>query len=166
MPVHGEWRHLKANADIAVRTGVAPDRVFVGDDGIVVDLVNGQAKVVGKVSAGYVYVSGATVGNVTEASLKDRRTLAAEGVITVVGILDSDTGQLVEPPDFLARGFAPGQEALEQAVPSIEKALARAAEEGVSDRERIEEIIVRAVAQWAWRSHRLNPIVMPVVIEE
>nr|WP_231134883.1 ribonuclease J [Motilibacter deserti] len=166
MPVHGEWRHLKANADIAVRTGVAEDRVIVADDGVVVDLVDGRAKVTGKVSAGYVYVSGTTVGNITEASLKDRRTLAAEGVITVVGILDTDTGTLAEPPDFLARGFAPGQEALEQSIPSIEKALAKAAEEGVREREQLEDLITRAVAQWAWRAHRLNPIVLPVIIEE
>src|SRR3954454_14401968 len=80
MPVHGEWRHLRANGEIAVRTGVPRERVVLADDGVVVDLVDGVAKATGKVHAGYVYVSGTTVGSVTEGSLKDRLTLASEGV--------------------------------------------------------------------------------------
>jgi ribonuclease J len=166
MPVHGEWRHLRANADIAIRTGVDPERVIVADDGVVVDLVNGVAKTTGKVEAGYVYVSGTTVGSVTEASLKDRRTLAAEGVITVVAIVDTRTGKLAEPPDFLVRGFAHGEEDVVKSVPAIEKALEAAAKEGVGDRRQLEELIARAIAQWAWRTHRRNPIVLPAVIEE
>ncbi|RKS77516.1 ribonuclease J [Motilibacter peucedani] len=166
MPVHGEWRHLRANGDIAIKTGVEPDRVVLADNGVVVDLVDGRAKAVGKVAAGYVYVSGTTVGQVTEASLKDRLTLAAEGVITVVAIVDTRTGQLAEPPDFLVRGFAHDTEAVEKSVPAIEAALAKAAGEGVGDRRQLEELITRAVAQWAWRTHRRNPIVLPVVIEE
>jgi ribonuclease J len=120
LPVHGEWRHLRANADIAVRTGVPADRVVIAEDGVVVDLVDGRATVTGKVPAGYVYVDGMTVGGVTQASLKDRRTLAEEGVITVVAIVDSDTGRLVDPPDFLARGFAHDEETFASLVPVIE----------------------------------------------
>jgi ribonuclease J len=166
MPVHGEWRHLRANADIAVKTGVPADQVVVADDGVVVDLVDGKAKVTGKVPAGYVYVSGSAVGVVTEASLKDRRTLASEGVITVVAIVDTQTGKLVEPPDFLVRGFAQDARDLEASVPEIERTLAQAAGEGVSDRAQLEGLIARAVSRWAWRKHRRNPMVLPVVVEE
>ncbi len=166
LPVHGEWRHLRANADLAIRTGVDPDRVMVAEDGVVVDLVAGRAAITGKVAAGHVYVSGSTIGGVTETSLKDRRALAAEGVVTVVAIIDMETGQLAEPPDFLVRGFAYDEQALQQAAPAIEKALAGAASEGGSDRRQLEDLISRAVAQWAWRTYRRNPIVVPVVIEE
>ncbi|RZS86832.1 ribonuclease J [Motilibacter rhizosphaerae] len=166
MPVHGEWRHLRANGDIAVRTGVERDRVVLADNGVVVDLVDGRAKVVGKVPAGFVYVSGTTVGSVTEASLKDRLTLAAEGVITVVAIVDTRTGRLAEPPDFLVRGFVHDEKVVEESVPLIEQALEKAAGEGIGDQRQLEEIISRAVAQWAWRAHKRNPIVLPVVIEE
>ena len=166
MPVHGEWRHLRSNGDIAIKTGVEPDRVILADNGVVIDLVKGRAKAVGKVAAGYVYVSGSSVGSVTEASLKDRRTLAAEGVITVVAIVDTTTGKLAEAPDFLVRGFAHDSEAVEKSIPAIEKALATAASDSVGDRRQLEELIARAVGQWAWRTHRRNPIVLPVVIEE
>ena len=105
MPVHGEYRHLRANADLAISTGLAKDRVVLAEDGVVVDLVEGKATITGKVQAGNVYVDAHTVGGVTEATLKDRRTLAEEGVITVLAIVDADTGKLADPPDFLVRGF-------------------------------------------------------------
>ena len=73
MPVHGEWRHLQANAAIAIRTGIPADRVVLAEDGVVVDLVKGRVTITGKVPAGLVYVEGSTVGDITEASLKDRR---------------------------------------------------------------------------------------------
>ncbi len=166
MPVHGEWRHLRANADIAIRTGIDPERVVVAEDGVVVDLVDGRVKATGKVPAGYVYVTGTTVGGIDEASLKDRRTLASEGVITVVAIVDTQAGRLAEPPDFLVRGFEPHEATVRESVPAIEKALAGTAEQGVRDRRQLEDRIARAVAQWAWRTHRRNPIVLPVVVEE
>jgi ribonuclease J len=165
LPVHGEWRHLRANADIAIRTGVDPDRAIVAEDGVVVDLVDGRARITGKVPAGYVYVDGMAVGGVTEASLKDRRTLAEEGVITVVAIIDSDTGAPAEPPDFLARGFVHDESTFEPLVPAVEKALARAAQEGIGEVHQLEQIITRAVRDWAWRAHRRKPMVIPVIID-
>src|SRR3954470_5089465 len=165
MPVHGEWRHLKANADIAIATGVRPQNVVVAEDGVVVDLVNGQAKITGKVPAGLVYVDGMTVGGATEASLKDRRTLAEEGVITVVAIVAADTGELVEPPDFLARGFVHDETTFDAVVPLIEQALARAAEEGVGTAVQLEQLISRAVGTWAHRTYRRSPMVIPVVVD-
>ncbi|MCD0484158.1 ribonuclease J [Streptacidiphilus sp. ASG 303] len=165
MPVHGEWRHLQANAEIAMRTGVAPDRTLVVEDGVVVDLVDGRAKITGKVPAGYVYVDGMTVGGATEGSLKDRRTLAEEGVVTVVAIVDADTGELAEPPDFLARGFVHDGTTFEPVIPVIEKALAKAAQEGIGEVHQLEQLITRAVGAWAWRTHRRKPMIIPVIID-
>jgi ribonuclease J len=165
MPVHGEFRHLRANADIAIRTGIDPERVVVAEDGMVVDLVDGRAQVTGKVRAGYVYVDGTQVGSLTEAQLRDRRTLATQGTVTVVALVDSDTGALTEPPDFLARGFGQDEAALEGCVPDIEKALARAAAEGIGDPQELEQLIARAVSRWVGRKLRRDPLVIPVVIE-
>ena len=165
MPVHGEWRHLKANGELAIRTGVHPRGVVLAEDGMVVDLVDGRVKITGKVPAGNVYVDGETVGGATEASLKDRRNLAEEGVITVVAIVDAETGQLAETPDFLARGFVHDESTFTAVVPLIEKALARAAEEGVGGAIQLEQLISRAVQNWAHRTYRRSPMIIPVVID-
>jgi ribonuclease J len=165
MPVHGEWRHLKANGDLAIRTGLDPSRVVLAEDGMVVDLVGGRATITGKVPAGNVYVDGETVGGATEASLKDRRNLAEEGVITVVAIVDAETGLLAEEPDFLARGFVHDESTFAAVVPIIEKALARAAEEGVGGAIQLEQLISRAVQNWAHRTYRRSPMIIPVVID-
>jgi ribonuclease J len=165
MPVHGEWRHLAANGDLAIKTGVHPKGVVIAEDGFVVDLVNGRVKVTGKVPAGNVYVDGETVGGATEAHLKDRRNLAEEGVITVVAIVDAETGLLAEPPDFLARGFAHDEKTFNAVVPLIEKALAKAAEEGVGGATQLEQLISRAVSNWAHRTYRRSPMIIPIVID-
>ena len=165
MPVHGEWRHLTANAALAMKTGVAKECVLLAEDGVVVDLVNGKAAVTGKVPAGYVYVDGQTVGGATEASLKDRRTLAEEGFITIVAIVDADTGKLTDPLDFLARGFVHDDATFNTVVPLIEKALAKAAEEGIGEAHQLEQLIHRTVSRWARDTYRRNPIVVPIIID-
>jgi ribonuclease J len=165
MPVHGEWRHLRANGDLAIRTGVDPSRVVLAEDGMVVDLVDGRVAITGKVPAGNVYVDGMTVGGATEAHLKDRRNLAEEGVITVVAIVDADTGTLAEAPDFLARGFVHDEKTFDAVVPLIEKALARAAEEGVGSALQLEQLISRSVSTWAHRTYRRSPMIIPIVID-
>ena len=93
MPVHGEWRHLRAHAQLAELTGVPRGNIVIAEDGVAVDLAQGQATVVGKVPCGYVYVDGLSVGEVTETSLKDRRILGEEGFLSVVIVVDSTTGQ-------------------------------------------------------------------------
>ncbi|WP_380167988.1 ribonuclease J [Jannaschia sp. R86511] len=165
MPVHGEWRHLRANADLAIRTGVPERNVVIAEDGFVVDMVKGVSKVVGKVRAGYVYVDGGNVGGATEASLKDRRTLAEEGVITVVALIDTDTGELTEEPDFIARGFAADVTTFDAVVPMLRKTLAKAASEGIGDAHQLEQLIARTVSQWAHRTYRRSPLVIPVVVD-
>ncbi|QNN55195.1 ribonuclease J [Nocardioides mesophilus] len=165
MPVHGEWRHLRANGDLAISTGIDPSRVVLADDGVVVDLVDGRAKITGKVPAGNVYVDAATVGGATEASLRDRRTLAEEGVVTVLAIVDADSGKLAEPPDFLIRGFVHDQAAFEAAVPVVAKTLERAALEGIGDSHQLEQMITRDVGQWAHKKFRRSPLIISIVID-
>ena len=167
MPVHGEWRHLHANGALAERTGVPADRIVLVEDGAVVDLVEGKAKVVGRVAAHHIYVDGQTVGGATEDSLQDRRTLAQEGVISVVAIVDLETGQLAEDPEFIIHGFIHNAKEFKAANPLIETALANLSggKNHISSQQ-AEEAIKRTVSRWVNKKYRRTPLIIPIVIEE
>jgi ribonuclease J len=165
MPVHGEWRHLRANADLAVLTGVPRERTVLAEDGVAVDLADGVARIVGKVPCGYVYVDGASVGDITEASLKDRRILGDEGFISVFAVVDSDTGKVTGSLQVQSRGAGIDDEQLSAVIPKIEEALADAAAEGVGDAYQLQQIIRRIVGKWVNDSFRRRPMILPVIIE-
>ncbi|MGA8980000.1 MAG: ribonuclease J [Pedococcus sp.] len=165
MPVHGEWRHLVANADLAVQTGVPRERVVLAEDGVVVDLVDGRARIVGAVDCGYVYVDGSSVGEFDEALLKDRRILRDEGFISVIVVMDSATGKVAAGPEIQARGFAEDDEIFSQVRPKIEQALADATGNGVTDSHQLEQVIRRAVGSWVGGKIRRRPMIIPVVIQ-
>ena len=165
LPVHGEWRHLRANADIAIRTGIHPKRTLIAEGGSVIDVVKGRATITGTVPAGLVFVDGTDVGGTTEESLHVRRTLAEEGVLTIICIVDPDTGKLSEEPDYLAHGFAPEAMDFDNATPAIQKALTKATTEGIEDLEQIEDLVRQAASTWAHRKHRRSPLIIPVIVD-
>jgi ribonuclease J len=165
MPVHGEWRHLRANADLAVQTGVPRDRTVLAEDGVVVDLVDGRARIVGKVPCGYVYVDGSSVGDVTESSLKDRRILRDEGFISVVVVVDSVTGKVQGGPEIHARGFAEDDSVFDDVRGRIEVALDKAASEGIGDSRQLEQLVRRTVGKWVSDTYRRRPMIIPLVVE-
>ena len=165
MPVHGEWRHLVANADLAVKTGVPRSRVVLAEDGVVVDLVNGVAGIVGAVPCGYVYVDGSTVGETTEALLKDRRILRDEGFVTIIVVRDAATGKVAAGPEIQTRGFAEDQDVFDQVLPKLEQALADAASNGVTDSFQLQQIIRRTVGSWLGGRLRRRPMIIPIVID-
>ncbi len=165
MPVHGEWRHLVANADLAVKTGVPRARVVLAEDGVVVDLLNGVASIVGAVPCGYVYVDGSSVGETTEALLKDRRILRDEGFITIIVVRDAATGKIAAGPEIQARGFAEDQDVFDQVLPMLEQALADAAINGVADSFQLQQIIRRTVGSWVGGRLRRRPMIIPIVID-
>jgi ribonuclease J len=165
MPVHGEWRHLRAHAHLAELTGVPPGKVVIAEDGVVVDLAKGQAKVVGKVPCGYVYVDGLSVGEVTETSLKDRRILGEEGFVSVVIVVDSSSGKLVAGPEIHARGSGIDDSGLGEVRPKIEEALVRAAADGINDPHQLGQLVRRTVGRWVNDGYRRRPMIIPVVIE-
>ncbi len=165
MPVHGEWRHLVANAELAIQTGVPRSRVVLAEDGVVVDLVKGEANIVGAVPCGYVYVDGSSVGETTEALLKDRRILRDEGFITIIVVRDAATGKIAAGPEIQARGFAEDQEVFDQVLPKLEQALADAASKGVTDSFQLQQIIRRTVGTWVGGRLRRRPMIIPIVID-
>ena len=165
MPVHGEWRHLVANAELAVATGVPRQRVLVSPDGGVVDLVNGKARLVGAVSCGYIYVDGQSVGGTTETLLKDRRILRDEGFITCIVVIDAATGKIAAGPEITARGFVEDEEIFREIIPKVEQALAEATGNGVRDEYQLQQVIRRTIGSWVGGTIRRRPMIIPVVIE-
>jgi ribonuclease J len=164
LPVHGEIRHMRANAELARATGVPHERVVIAEDGVVVDLVDGVARIAGKVDCGYVFVDGSSVGDITETSLKDRRILGEEGFISVVVVIDSVTGKVAGGPEIHARGFAEDDSIFDEIKQPMIDALDAAAREGV-DTYQLQQTIRRVIGRWVSNTHRRRPMIIPVVVE-
>lgn len=162
MPIHGEIRHMRANADLARATGV--ENVVMAEDGVVVDLVDGVASIAGKVECGYVFVDGSSIGDISEASMKDRRVLGEEGFISVIVVIDSVTGKVSGGPEIHARGFAEEDSAFDAIKQPIIDALTKAAVEG-TDSYQMQQVVRRVVGRWVNKTHRRRPMIIPVVIE-
>ncbi len=165
MPVHGEWRHLQAHAELAALTGVLAENIVVAEDGVVVDLVGGKASVSGKVQCGYVFVDGLSVGEVTESSLKDRLILGEEGFISVVVVIDSTNGKLVAGPEIHARGAGIDEAGFSEVRPLIEEALAAAAADGITETHQLGQLFRRTLGRWVNNNYRRRPMIIPVVVE-
>ena len=165
MPVHGEWRHLRAHAALAELTGVPADRVVLAEDGTVVDLVDGVASVTGRVDCGYVYVDGLAVGDVGEESLKDRRILGDEGFIAITVVVDSVTGKVNGTPLVSGRGFSDDPVAFDPVLPLVAAELERVTAEGVTDPHRLAQAVRRVVGRWVSDRYRRRPMIIPTVIE-
>lgn len=165
IPVHGEWRHLKANADLAIQSGVEPANALIIENGVVVDLVDHEASVVGAVPCGFVYVDGQSIGDITESSLKDRRILGEEGFISVIVVIDSQNGKIVAGPDIHARGFNEDVKLFDDVKLKIEKALEVAVADGINGTHQLSQIMRKTIGGWVGGEHRRKPMIIPVVIE-
>ena len=165
MPVHGEYRHLIANGKLAEQTGIPKDNVLISEDGWVIDLKDGNAHIVGAVECGLLYVDGKTVGKVTEEDLQDRRVLAQEGFISIFAVVDAQ-GRVVVGPEIRARAFAEDDHVFDDVKPTVAKALAEAAGEGVSDTYALQQVIRRTIGTWVNKKHRRRPMIIPVVVRE
>ena len=165
MPIHGEWRHMKANAELAIQSGVARSNTFIVDNGVVIDLINHEAEVVGAVPVGFVFVDGQSIGDITESSLKDRRILGEEGFISCVVVIDSQSGKIVAGPDIHARGFNEDAAMFDEVKMRIEKALATAVADGNNGTHQLSQIVRKTIGGWVGGEHRRKPMIVPVVIE-
>ncbi|GAA1986803.1 ribonuclease J [Microbacterium pumilum] len=165
LPVHGEYRHLMANSKLAQDTGIPADRTILGENGTVIDLKDGVANVVGQLDLGFVYVDGSTVGEITEADLKDRRILGEEGFISVIVVVDAATGRIITGPEIHARGFAEDDTVFDSVKPKIAAALTEAARSGVRDPHALSQVVRRTIGRWVNQSLRRRPMIIPLVIE-
>jgi len=163
LPVHGEIRHMLANAELARSVGVP--NVVVAEDGVVVDLVDGVAAIAGKVECGYVFVDGASVGDITESDLKDRRILGEEGFLSIVVVVDAQSGAVVSGPQIQARGNALEGADFTEVTQAISQALDAAMAEGGTDHHQLQQVVRRVVGRWVNNTHRRRPMIVPVVVE-
>ena len=165
LPIHGEWRHLKANAELAIQSGVPRGNTFIIDNGVVIDLIDHEAEIVGAIPVGFVFVDGQSIGDITESSLKDRRILGEEGFISCVVVIDSQSGKIVAGPDIHARGFNEDIAMFDEVKLRIEKALAAAVVDGINGTHQLAQIVRKTIGGWVGGEHRRKPMIVPVVIE-
>ena len=163
MPVHGEIRHLIANAKLAISTGVPAENAVVCEDGDVVDLVDGRARKVGRVDASYIFVDGSIVGDITE-SISDRLILGEEGFISVVAVVNLHTRSAIGALDINARGFAEDPSVFDAVREQILTDLQQALDDGVDDVYRLQQVIRRTIGAWVSRRLRRRPMIVPVVV--
>ncbi|MHB1008927.1 MAG: ribonuclease J [Propionibacteriaceae bacterium] len=163
MPVHGEVRHLIANANLAIATGVPKDRVIIAEDGDVVDLADGKARKVGRIDAGYILVDGASVGGLSEEALADRKVLGSEGFITVVAAINLHAKRLVSL-DIHARGFVEDDTVFDDVRQQLIDELRAALLDDVDDQHRLQQLMRRTVGRWVSGTHRRRPMIVPVVV--
>ena len=164
MPVHGTWRHLRANAKLAVRSGVPEENVMLAENGVSVDLVNGVTSIAGAVPVGKMFVDGLITGDVGDAVVGERLTLAS-GFISVTVVVRRGTGKLAAPPHLHSRGFSEDPKALEPAALKVQEALETLAAEKVTEATRIAQAARRAVGKWVGEVYRRQPMIVPTVLE-
>jgi ribonuclease J len=165
MPVHGEWRHIRAHAAIARSTGISDERIMLAPDGSVVDLTKGVATIVGEIPVGYVYVDGLAVGDIGDAVLQDRRILGEEGFLTILVAVDIRAGKVVYGPQLSARGFSDDDAALDPIRAELIAAVEKAVHDGETDVHSLEHTVRRLVGRWIDRTYRRRPMLIPLVVE-
>ncbi|GAA1805795.1 ribonuclease J [Nesterenkonia flava] len=166
MPVHGETRHLIANGKLAEETGVPAENVLLCEDGSVVDMRDGRARITGQIEAGYVYVDGSSIGEITDNDLKDRRVLGEEGFISVITVVNRQTGKIISGPDIHARGVAEEDEVFRNIKPKIAAALTEAIQDNKEHTtHQLQQIVRRTIGSWVNRKLRRKPMIVPVVVE-
>jgi len=164
MPIHGEYRHLIANAGVAIETGVPQNRTIIAENGTVVDLVGGVARKVGQLDIDFIYVDGSSVGKVTDDDLRDRRVLAEEGFISVITVVETSLGQIVSGPEIHAKGVAEADHVFDKIKPQIADALEQAMKEGTTDQHQLQQIVRRTIGRWVGTKLRRKAMIVPVVV--
>ena len=165
MPVHGEWRHMRANRQLAIDTGVNPDNTVLAQNGVVVDLVNGKASVVGQVPVGNLYVDGVTMGDVGAEELEDRTAMSEGGLISVTVVIDNRTGRPLEDPQVQARGFSDAsKDMMRQVTELVDNVMLDLSGQGENDPYRMAQSLRRKVAKFVKDKWKREPFIVPTVV--
>ena len=165
MPIHGEYRMLAAHARLARDAGVPPERIPIADNGSVVELTSSDARIVDQVPAGITFVDGLAVGDIRDASLRDRRHLAEDGVLIIVTTIAPQNGSEVAAPEVIARGFSDPDEILAEARQEAELVLRSCLSEGIGELKLIQEHLHDALGQLVYARTGRRPMILPVVLE-
>jgi ribonuclease J len=165
MPIHGEYRMLAAHAKLAREAGVPEERIILADNGSVVELAGGGARLVDRVESGVTFVDGLRIGDIQDVALRDRRRLADDGVLIVVTTLASSDGREIAPPELIARGFIESDELLEELRAEADRVVRELAGQQVTEIKLLQEHIHDAIGQVVYDRTRRRPMVLPVVVE-
>ena len=168
IPVHGEYRHLKAQAGIAEAIGIPKENIFIMKTGQVLELCQSSAAVTGKVNTGEIMVDGLGVGDVGNIVLRDRQRLSEEGIIIVVLTLGRQNGEILAGPDIVTRGFVYVREAedlIDEARIVVEEALEECLDRNITDWGRLKTAIKDALGSFVWKRTQRNPMILPVIME-
>jgi ribonuclease J len=138
---------------------------MLAEDGTVVDLVDGLARITGKIPVGYVYVDGLEVGDIGDATLKDRRILGEEGFLSILVAVDLEAGKVVYGPEITARGFSDDPGALEPILAELVEVVEQALIDGTRDVDSLQHLVRRTVGRWVDREYRRRPMLIPTVVE-
>lgn len=164
MPVHGTWRHMRANAALAASTGVPPENIVLAENGVSVDLVAGKASISGAVTVGKMFVDGLITGDVGDATLGERLILSS-GFVAVTVVVHRETGKPAAPAHLHSRGFSEDPKALEAVARNVERELETLAADNITDPTRIAQAVRRTVGKWVGETYRRQPMIVPTVIE-
>ncbi len=165
MPIHGEYRMLAAHGKLAREAGVPEDRIMLAENGSVVELSRGGARLVDRVDAGVTFVDGLRVGDVQDVALRDRRRLADDGVLIVVTTVASSDGGEIAPPELIARGVVESEDLLDELRVEADRVVQSLAAEHATEIKLLQEHIHDAVGQIVYDRTRRRPMILPVVIE-
>ena len=168
IPIHGEFKHRKAQAKLAADLGIAKENIFMLDSGEVLEMDDEYATITGKVPVGSILVDGLGVGDVGNVVLRDRQHLAQDGVVMVVLALDSDMNYLVSGPDIQSRGFVYMREAdelMDEARAVAYEAVNNCLDRGITDWGRIKANIRESLADYIWKKTKRRPMILPIILE-
>lgn len=168
IPVHGEYRHLITHAKLAQELGMPKENVFIGENGNILEFTREKGAIVGKVTAGKVFVDGLGVGDVGNIVLRDRRQLAQDGIIIVVITMDGETGEVLAGPDIVSRGFVyvrESEELMTGAKERVEQALDRCEASGAMDWTTLKGAVRDALSRYLFEKTRRRPMILPIIME-
>jgi ribonuclease J len=165
MPIHGEYRMLAAHARLARDAGLDDDHIVIAENGSVVELAEGRARIVDRIESGVTFVDGLGVGDVEDVALRDRRRLAEDGVLIVVTTLALSDGGEIAPPELIARGFGEDDVLLDDLREEAARVVAGLAADGIAEITLLQEHIHDSVGQMIYDRTRRRPMILPVVIE-
>ena len=165
MPIHGEYRMLAAHAQLARDAGVPDDSILIGENGSVVEVLRGEARIVDKIAAGVTFVDGLGVGDVEDVALRDRRRLSEDGVLIVVTTVALSDGGEIAPPEVISRGVAEDDELLAELRDQAARVVEGLARDGITEIKLLQEHIHDGIGQFIYDRTRRRPMILPVVIE-
>ena len=168
IPVHGEYKHLRAQAKIAENLGIPKDDIFILSSGDVLEVSEEKARVTGKVPVGSILVDGLGVGDVGNIVLRDRQHLAEDGILIVVMALDRVDGYLVSGPDIVSRGFVyvrESDELMDEARQLVNDTLEELLDKGVTDWGKLKTATKDVLSDYVWKKTKRSPMILPIIME-